>query len=282
MKKRLFIGLIFIISSLIVLVIAKNTYKEGTFSRFVLGITSIEPELDETPTVNLRIALVSDIESDLETLEVLIGQINNKEFDSIFVLGDITTLGTEEDMRNISDTLSLSKVPVHLVPGDRDLWKSKLVNFNKVFNDDYYLKEIEGSIFMFINNADEYDGISEEQFTFIRDNISKADYILLHNPIYFEGSLLSSFFHKGMGQYSTEVDSQRKDLLQLVRQNNVKAVFAGDLHLFTEQVDSEDKDLRYYTIGALNNNRSIDAPSYAILEIYSNGEYKAFKEYVER
>lgn len=247
--------------------------KPAKYLDLVLGEHSDDIVLNGDRKVAATFIFASDIESDFVSTESLLTFDDVKNSDALFITGDITHLGTEEHMQRIYDVLSKYDKNIYLVPGDRDLWKSGITNFNKVFGESYKIVEVSGSTFLLIDNSDEYAGISDDQWKFIEDNISNADFIVLHNPIYFDGSPLSTLFHKGMGQYSAEVESQRLRLLDSIRNADVKAVFAGDQHIFSRELDNTKQGLEYYVIGSLNFERSLSGSTYAILRVYDDGQY---------
>lgn len=226
------------------------------------------------------VALVSDSENDWEALTRVVGNLENKVIPNAFHLGDVTQLGVSVDLREAKSITDSSSTKFHFVPGDRDLWKSSgLTNFNDVFGQSYQMVSIGSFNFLLIDNSNEYEGIDDEQWAFIESNIDQADFVILHNPIYFSDSLLG-IVRKGMGQYSTEVEGQRQKLLTLIRGSNVKAVFAGDQHLFSETADAEKPELNHYVVGALNTERNIEQPNYVLLTLYTDGDYHVEQVYL--
>jgi CMP-N-acetylneuraminic acid synthetase len=223
-----------------------------------------------------RIGIISDTENDWGKIEEAITYLDNRT-DLIIHLGDITKLGEKEDFYKAYEVFEKSKVKIYAIPGDRDLWKSRRTEdsstsvFNEVFGNNYQVLESQDINILLVDNANIYEGIDSIQWQFINNNIPNIDFVFLHNPLYFNSNLFVG--DKGMGQYSNDVDMQRNDLLSLIRENKVKAVFAGNQHLFSETVDSEKPDLFHYVIGALTSSRSIGLPSFAILTIYQNGDY---------
>lgn len=222
----------------------------------------------------LAIALVSDTENDTDSLQSALDYISENSIPHLIHLGDITSLGVPEDLNRMQQLLESSGINYYAVPGDRDLWKSKgLDGFEASFGSSYGLVEIEGVNFLLIDNTNVYEGIEEAQWDYIRANIDDADFAALHAPIYFSTNILG-IARKGMGQYSTEVDDQREVLLDLVRGSNIKAVFSGDQHLFSVSGDIEvERGLQHYVIGALNTERNLYRPNFAILKVYENGAY---------
>ncbi len=226
------------------------------------------------------VALVSDSENDWESLSRVVQSLDNKVVPYAFHLGDITQLGVMSDLKEARKITDNSSINFNFVPGDRDLWKSSgTTNFVSVFGQNYKMVTIGSIDFLLIDNSNEYEGIDENQWKFIESNISNAEYVILHNPIYFSDSLLG-LVRKGMGQYSEAVEGQRERLLSAVRKSNVKAVFAGDQHLFSETADTEKPELNHYVVGALSIDRNIQQPNYALLTLYADGDYHVEQVYL--
>lgn len=226
--------------------------------------------------VAIAVGLISDSESDWDYLETALNELKARGITDVFHLGDISHLGVLADLSMANDYFIKSGLKVHPIPGDRDLWKSKgLEAFSSVFVSPYELVEIKGIKFLLINNSDEYEGIDVAQWKYIQENLPSSKFVLLHNPIYFG---TRSLWGKGMGEYSTSVDSQRKILLDLARSsNNVLAVFGGDQHLFSENLDDTRDTLFHYIVGSTSSDRNLERPNMAVLTVYEDGDY-----YVEK
>lgn len=226
--------------------------------------------------IAITVGLISDTESDWDYLEIALNDLKNRGVTDVFHLGDISHLGVPKDLSTANEYFVKSGLKVHPIPGDRDLWKSKgLEAFSSVFGPAYGVVEVGNVKFLLINNSDEYEGIDDVQWKYISDNILTSKFILLHNPIYFG---IRSLWGKGMGEYSTTVDSQRKSLLDMARSSgSVSAIFGGDQHLFSESVDSVRDALFHYIVGATSSDRNLERPNMAVLTVYEDGDY-----YVEK
>ena len=242
------------------------------------GVYTSSNSGNKNKSVLSRVIFVSDIENDYVSLENFIKTANDYSVDAVFVLGDITSFGVYEEMeksKNLFDTLNMS---AYYIPGDRDLWKSDgLDAFNEVFGESYGLVEIKGVNYLLIDNSDEFSGVDNVQMEYIENNLEFADFVLVHNPIYFDKSLLG-LLRKGMGQYSSDVENQRIYLLDLVRgSNSVRSTFAGDQHYFNVSDDSKDNNLIHVVAGSLNSNRSMDSPNFVLLTLYEDSEFEVEK-----
>lgn len=233
--------------------------------------------------IKAQFYLLSDIEDDNNLIiELCLAGVDEhtSQFSKLMILGDLTSLGVYDSLVRLKTELMKCPIGFYVIPGDRDIYTANGTQyFNEIFDRDYYY--VDEYKFLFINNADEYSGISDEQFDFIKANIDSADFVFLHNPIYYSQNLFDSFFKKGMGQYDDEVEEQRKKLLQIIRDSNVKAVFAGDRHFYSEQVDDQKDTLTHYVIGSANKNRSIGQASYAIFTIYQDGSFAVKNIFVD-
>lgn len=253
--------------------------KEAYMNRASVQHQNVQEEVNKE--VLMDVLFVSDLEDDFANLEQFVSTANNLNPDIIFVLGDISALGVRENLEKSKEIFSGLNSEVFYIPGDRDLWKSSgLNNFKTVFGDSYQVIERNGVKFLLVDNANEYEGISVAQMEFIKSNISSTDYILMHNPIYFNKSILG-MMGKGMGQYSIDVDHQREELLELVRSSEaVKATFAGDQHSFSVSEDEEKASLNHVVIGSLNTERSLDSSNFGYMKIYEDKSFYIEKYYL--
>jgi len=257
-------GCLFILFAFLIILFFANNIKD----RIVTRNSHLQPQ---SKAILTKIMLISDSESDWEYLEKSLNEAKTYNINNVIHLGDITQLGTPDDLSKAKAIFEESELNVYSVPGDRDLWKSKgIEGYLGGLGSNYGMINIDGLNFLLIDNSDEYEGINDVQWLYIVQNISNADFVILHNPIYFD---LSLFGGKGMGEYSVEVKGQRERLLSLVRESNVKAVFGGDRHLFGEFADEGHKGLFHYVIGSTNSSRNLQSPNFSILTIYTDGDY---------
>ena len=265
----------------IALIISLLFYFFYDFSKLDNSKASEQIVNDESTQTVLKILLASDTESDFENIDYFArNAVANETPDLTIFLGDLTSLGVIDDFSKIDQIFSPNTGNVLFVPGDRDLWKSNgVTNFKKIFGENYSFKEVNGFGLLFIDNADEYKGIDAKQFAFIKQNIDNSDFIFLHNPVYFDSSLLG-IIKKGMGRYSQDVEKQRIELLDIIEKSKVKAVFAGDQHLFNHYPDNDKNGLDFFIIGALAQSRNLDQPNYAVLTVSKDGSYKVEKRYL--
>jgi len=232
--------------------------------------------LPDRPIV-LKVVLLSDSEGVNDMVKRVLMYAKDENIDYVFHLGDLTHLGVPESFKELKELFdSFEGLNIYTVPGDRDLWKSKgISSYETYFGNSYRYETINGVNFLFIDNANEYEGISDKQWSFIEEHISTSDFILIHNVLIPTGVPLVG--NKIMGEYDRNVSEQRTKLLSMIRESNVKAVFSGDQHYYSETTDKEKPSLKQYVLGTVNVDRSMQAPSFAVLTIYEDGSYSVEK-----
>jgi len=255
---------------------------------FVIQKKSLNTDLfntkDNTTNVSVKdkkntlavIVAMSDSENANDQVNKVLNFAKDINADSVFHLGDLTHLGVPANLMAISGIFKKSDLTVYSVPGDRDLWKSRgLASYNKYLGKSYGLHTINGINFLFIDNANEYEGIDDKQWNFIKENLDKSNFIVLHNPLF--STNIPLIGDKKMGEYDNIVNTQRKELLDMVRNSNVKAIFAGDQHYYSETPDAKKPNLKQFVVSSINPNRSIQLPNFTVLTVFDDLSYKVDK-----
>jgi len=83
----------------------------------------------------------------------------------------------------------------------------------------------------------------------------------------------------GLDPKDEAVHAQNLELLKAVRESGVKAVIAGDLHLFTSYQDPEKADLMHYSIGAVLKSQSVEkfnfqSPRFAVFKVFADDTFE--------
>ncbi len=239
-----------------------------------------------------KICIISDIHQDKDNLIKALEKVNASGCRGIFVIGDVTNYGDTDSLEEMRDILNSAGIDYYVIPGDHDLAESVNVNnFNDVFGINYHLVGYEGTSFLLIDNSPNYTKISSLQLLWIESNIDKVDFVVLSQPLFTEG-LNVPFDGIFMGssvippedillkKKQLEVKELGEDLLDMIRKNeNVKAVFAGEHHRSSEIVDSKRSNLYHFVIGAITNTvndfpqNAIQTSRFSILSIYDNEKY---------
>lgn len=235
---------------------------------------------DANKEVLFKVVLLSDSEGMNDEVLSVLNYAKDANIANVFHMGDLTHLGVSSNLKSISDAFDSSGLDVYTVPGDRDLWKSKgLSAYNDYFGQSYHYENISGIGFLFIDNSNEYEGLLPDEWKFIEDNLDKTTFVIVHNALM--KTDVPFIGNKIMGEYDSSVNEQRIKLLDMIRNSNVKAIFAGDQHYYSETTDSKKSELKQYVIGTVNAEKSIQLPSFAILSVFGDLSYKVDKVLLE-
>ena len=123
-------------------------------------------------------------------------------------------------------------------------------------------------------NSDNYIGVGGEQQNWIAREFERAKedtvsgiFVFIHEPLYHPSS------DHYMGRVDKELKSQAESLIFQLKAANVKKVFAGDIHYFSEYDETETK-LSMATVGAVVTDRNPQAPRYAVVTVFDDGSTK--------
>lgn len=258
----------------------------------IIGLWGVRPlfkinkvDFQQSPTLTpviqkpiLRFSVIGDPESDLKNLEkaLEISKNNNDEF--VIIVGDLTQVGTKEQLLQIKKVLDASGLTYYVIPGNHDLYSSRrqtkdpLRYYQEIFGRPYYqvLQETAGQKikFLFLNNSDEYRAMGEEQIKFIKESFSSNSaqmfFVFLHIPIYHP---TSDYI---MGYRNEEVSRQKDELLNIFKKGLVKGIFAGHLHKTSSY---EGEGIKMYIAGSVNSSRNWQTPRFLEVKIFKNGEF---------
>ncbi|MFH2108972.1 MAG: metallophosphoesterase [Patescibacteria group bacterium] len=242
--RRFFI--VFVLGIMFTAVIMAVTSKPTT-----TVITTENPQLANKIPV-LTIALVADTHNYNDNLQMVLEIAKENKVDFVIHLGDMSNVGTLEELANAKKVLDESGLKYFVLPGDHEYYVSEwngnpsINNFLKVFG------AVPTSLRLYKSGESnlELRMKNEESNLELRN---EDEYIFVHEPLYPLGK-----------------DSQ---LLERVRKSNVKAVFAGDAHFSSETPDSVRSSLKHIVIGALTEERNLQTPRFSLLRLYANGEY---------
>ncbi|GIW69777.1 MAG: hypothetical protein KatS3mg101_0524 [Patescibacteria group bacterium] len=263
------------------------------------GVSTIrsEDESDRnvyaTKDVLVKLAVLSDIHDDLINLEKALDEVRARGIEYAFVLGDLTGYGDVASLRKVKDVLDASGLVYYALPGDHDLAQSlDTSNFNDVFGKEYGKIKIAGYNFIYFNNSANFTKISPAAISWLENEISDADFILLSQPLYTKG-LTAPFDKIYMGSTNGELKdesladeqeavlTQGQLLLSLIRRNpSLKAVVAGDHHKSSFLQDAERTSLMHYVVGAVTSTlneypqSALQTSRFSVLSIFQDGSYK--------
>lgn len=226
----------------------------------------------------ISFAVIGDPESDLENLEKALLKIKERQFEFVVIVGDLTQTGTPKEMEAIKKILDKPEIKYYFIPGNHDLWYSRQQNtdlFRRYFGQRYYAREIEGFHFIFLDNADEWQGIYQEQENWLNHYLfqqqdfldQKIKYLVFsHIPFWDPES------KKAMGEYAPALKDQAKALLEKFCQTPPLAIISGHLHKTADLVYncSQSAGIRMINSGSVNRQRNWQTARFLQLDLYQD------------
>lgn len=237
----------------VIFCLIKNYSPQTTF----LNPTSFRPPAVKFP----KFAVMADIHSDVKNLKQALEMAKNDQVEFVVIAGDLTTLGKKSELLAIRKTLRESGLKYYIIPGNHDLWSGRRIKeniFGEIFSPDFQSFKTDNKIkFIFLNNADDYLGISDEQNRRLMTEIQECPKIyclvFIHEP------LNHPYSSHIMGENDLEVASQAALLRQNFVNYKIKEVFAGHLHFSSSyEIDG----LKTTVVGSLSRERNSQEPRF--------------------
>jgi predicted phosphodiesterase len=220
----------------------------------------------------VRVALFADSHLDWDALSAAIEKVKELEVDMIFHVGDHSNLGIVKNLEKTKDLLDASELSYYAIPGDRDLWQTVGTdNFLQVFKENRHTVTKDDIVFVLMDNSANYSTVEDSAMEWFEKNVADADFIFLSQPLWHPTN--SKVMGYVNGDKVENVRIQAEELLKKVRESEVLAVFAGDQHMFSKNLDSEKESLVHYALGALTSERNLQTPRFALLDIGENAQY---------
>lgn len=234
------------------------------------------------PKYAFRFLLITDSHNDNANLKKAIMQAKQQYPDLSFIigLGDYTDVGTQTELNNAKKELDSSFLRYFVIPGDHDLWDSRnkqvdpLTNFRQVFGLTFQSFSFNNFYFLLLNNSDNYTGITKEQQDWISRELEKAStegskgiFVFIHEPLFHPSS------DHFMGRVEKDLKTQAQSLIFQLKTANVRKVFSGDTHYFSEYEEPVTK-LPMVTVGALVTDRNPQVPRFAVVTVAEDGNAK--------
>jgi len=240
------------------------------------------PKPDNASSVKLSFAVIGDVESDLINLKKALELVKQKNLEFAVVVGDLTKTGTSKELDEVKKVLDKSEITYYVIPGNHDLWylrEEGIDTFSQYFSQRFYAREIKGLSLVFLDTADEWLGISEEQQNWL-------GHFLFNNKDFISGKLDNKYFvfnhipfwhpesKKAMGEYSETLKDQAYLILQEFCKHPPLAVFSGHLHKVQEYNYGcgNGKMIRMINAGSINEARNWQLPRFLKADIYDDGE----------
>ncbi len=241
---------------------------------------SVQQKPSPKPTILFKFSLVADSENDNDLLFKALTQAKDNGASFAIGLGDYTDVGTINELQQAKNQFDKAGLRYYTIPGDHDLWDSRnknqpaLTNYKAVFGIAYTSFDFENIHFLLADNSDSYEGFNNEEMSFIQNDLSNLKFKNSDlNLAFFSTPLYHPSSDHFMGDVTPKLKTQATQMAQNLKSNNFRAVFAGDIHYFT-QYSEPATSLSMTTVGAVNQARNIEAPRYAVVSILSDKTIK--------
>lgn len=172
-----------------------------------------------------------------EYLPKVFDELRKQGIGTVIASGDNTNSGDDNYARDLVRIAKEKKMDVIWVKGNHD--NDEVMKELGVTGKNYYFSDYGNTRIVVLDDTmavgDYNGGISEEQFSWIRESLKtdKQVIVAMHIPIFFEGNLLDRY----------------ADLEKMFRESgNIKLVLAGHYH---ESWQKEFEGISYYILGAL-------------------------------
>lgn len=244
----------------------------------------IDPKVSENKTTRnkvLRLAIISDIHNSWDNLDNAIQVINNTYFDMVIFLGDMTDVGTPQDLKQGEQELQKLRYPVLAIPGNHDIWNARQDNLppDYYFDQDFSIQtcsEHKGFEFVFIDNSDEQEGLTQKNWDTVVNCLNKPKPLVVfsHEPLYHP---TNDFV---MGKYDDSVATQAAKLINTLCQKKAKVAIAGHQHSFSQYFYDCPNGYKLPMIvsGAITKTRNFQTPRFLELNIFNDGGFEDKEE----
>ncbi len=224
-------------------------------------------KITNLPAKEYRWGVMADIHLDWENLERALELAKKRGQEMVIVAGDLTSVGTEEELGQAKAVLDRLGIKYLVVPGNHDLWageRAKVDIFGKVFGEKYGAVKM-GEIKLILVNNGSSRGLGEEQKAWLWQELGECQKIrcvvVMHMPI------KHSFSEHVMGEDSQQVTGEAQELWAKLKSSGVKEIITGHLHYASSY---EIEGIRTYVVGAVTSERNNQTPRF--IEFVSDGE----------
>ncbi len=163
-----------------------------------------------------------------DLLQEIVSQAREGEF--LVIVGDITTGKGLAEMQMMKDYLDSTGIQYHVIPGDNDMPGGDNSVFEAVFGPDHYSLDFQDTHLVFLNDAVQGVGCSDEQLAWLREDVSGL-----------EGEkLLIGFSHvppgapvdMGRNGFQEGETESAGEMLDILRQAGAPALYCGHIHAY--------------------------------------------------
>lgn len=241
---------------------------------------SQDTDVKSNAPVLFKFAVMADSHLDTLSLEKALNQARDADSKFVIIMGDLSDVGTIEELESTKRVLDASGLTYYGAPGDHDLWDSRdkqsdpPKNFVQVFGNTYQSFSYDTVRLLLIYNSDNYLGLDGVQLQWLEDELSrpqstdvpKRTFVFAPTPLYHPSS------DHVMGKVTPKLTSQAEHLMTIFKRAGVDMVFSADTHFYSRFSEPKN-ELEMLTVGAVTSQRNAQAPRFAIVEVLEDGNY---------
>ncbi len=238
-----------------------------------------EEKTKSNSPVKFRFAVLADSHKDLVSLAKALEQAREAGAKFVVVMGDLSDIGTPEELNGTKQVLDNSGLVYYALPGDHDLWDSRdktgdaAKNFTEVFGKTYQSFSYDNVRYILIYNSDNYLGLDGVQLKWIEDELERAQveesaeiFVFAPTPLFHPSS------DHVMGKVTPKLKDQAEHLITTFKRFGVDLVFSADTHFYSSFTEPKN-NLEMLTAGAITSEKNAQAPRFAIVDVLEDGSY---------
>ncbi len=225
--------------------------------------------------VRAKFAVLSDTHSDSENTRQALKQARELGAKFIMNTGDLTKVGSSEELNEAKEDFESIGLAYYLIPGDHDIYNSAGTgNFQEIIGKNYYATDIDGLHLISLDTSDTSVGIDSTQMEWLKADLEQAQgeltFIFMHLPI-FHPTSPRTIWEKGGN--NLEVKKQTEEVIELLKGKGILATFAGDHH-FSSNYTEPESGVKMYIAGAATRERNLQKPRFDMVTVYNDKSFE--------
>ncbi len=265
----------------------KNPLKPDQVLEGITGQSSSKDDISPDASLSFKFAILADSHKDTGSLEKALSQAKNLGAAFIVMMGDLSDVGTADELTATKNKLELLGLPYYVGIGDHDLWDSRdkgnsaEYNFKQIFGSPYQSFSYDNVRYILIYNSDNYVGLDDVQLKWIEDELERTKdeapkriFVFAPTPLFHPSS------DHVMGKVTPKLKSQAEHLISTFKKSGVDHVFSADTHFYSSYIEPT-QELKMTTVGALTSDKNAQTPRFALVEVYSDGNYRVLETEVK-
>jgi len=247
-----------------------------------------EENTDQSAPLAFSFAIIADPHKDMTNLKRSLEQAKAANAKFVVGIGDLSDVGTDDELRNSKEQFDLAGLPYYVTPGDHDLWDSRDkgnpadTNFKEIFGQPYQTFTYDKVRFLMVYNSDNYKGLDQGQLGWLdqelkrvyADDEAKLIFVALATPLFHPSS------DHVMGKETPSLKNQASHMIDLFKKHGVDEVFAADTHYFTRYTEPN-LSLKMTTSGATTSDRNPQSPRFVMVDVYEDNTYQVKETVIE-